>query len=270
MPRTLTLIAGNTSLKLCAFVDAEPVATMQTPTLPLDAERDAQLATFLRAHGPFDRAAAAVGRAAWRDRVDALLRAATIPAIRFVQHDDTVPFRIRYTDDSRMGPDRIANAAALRERFGAAAIAIDCGTATAITVLDANGDVAGGAILPGAFIAARALHLETEGRLPFVNPEETDRAIGDTTASAIRAGTVLAQQLAIAGMIARVREELGEYEAPAVVTGGAAPLYRVLLATVPHSLEDPLLTHRGLRALAGERTPRRPTVPESGTSPGSR
>ena len=48
---------------------------------------------------------------------------------------------IRYDDPREVGPDRIANAVAARERHGAPAIVVDFGTSTNFDVVSAGGRV---------------------------------------------------------------------------------------------------------------------------------
>ena len=56
---------------------------------------------------------------------------------------------IRYDDPREVGPDRIANAVAARERHGAPAVVVDFGTSTNFDVVSAAGEFAGGVLAPG-------------------------------------------------------------------------------------------------------------------------
>ena len=53
---------------------------------------------------------------------------------------------IRYDDPREVGPDRIANTVAARERHGAPAIVVDFGTSTNFDVVSAAGEFAGGVL----------------------------------------------------------------------------------------------------------------------------
>src|SRR5690348_5975928 len=55
---------------------------------------------------------------------------------------------IRYDDPREVGPDRIANAVAARERYGAPAVVVDFGTSTNFDVVSAAGEFAGGVLAP--------------------------------------------------------------------------------------------------------------------------
>src|SRR3954447_15791135 len=64
---------------------------------------------------------------------------------------------IRYDDPREVGPDRIANAVAARERHGAPAIVVDFGTSTNFDVVSAAGEYVGGVLAPGIEISMDAL-----------------------------------------------------------------------------------------------------------------
>ena len=53
---------------------------------------------------------------------------------------------IRYDDPREVGPDRIANAVAARDRHGAPAVVVDFGTSTNFDVVTAAGEFAGGVL----------------------------------------------------------------------------------------------------------------------------
>src|SRR6478609_6878675 len=74
---------------------------------------------------------------------------------------------IRYDDPREVGPDRIANAVAVRERHGAPAVVVDFGTSTNFDVVNADGDFAGGVVAPGIEISMDALFARA-ARLPKV------------------------------------------------------------------------------------------------------
>ena len=70
---------------------------------------------------------------------------------------------IRYDDPREVGPDRIANAVAARERYGAPSIVVDFGTSTNFDVVSPAGEYVGGVIAPHASTIA---HVE-----PFLTLE---------------------------------------------------------------------------------------------------
>ena len=64
---------------------------------------------------------------------------------------------IRYDDPREVGPDRIANAVAAKERYGAPCIVVDFGTSTNFDVVSPTGEYVGGVLAPGIEISMDAL-----------------------------------------------------------------------------------------------------------------
>lgn len=138
----------------------------------------------------------------------------------------TTGLAIAYDPPTALGADRLANAAALVAGPGWG-IAIDCGTATTLTVVDRAGVVRGGAIMPGLGTARASLVTKT-AQLPEVPLEAPEGAWGTTTIGSIQTGLVHGHVGAIAHLVERMRAELGA-DAPAVLTGGWSSLLRPLL-----------------------------------------
>jgi type III pantothenate kinase len=151
---------------------------------------------------------------------------------------------IRYDDPREVGPDRIANAVAARERHGAPCVVVDFGTSTNFDVVSADGEYVGGVLAPGIEISMEAL-FERAARLVKVDYVAPETAIGKTTESALRSGLVYGFAGQVDGIVDRIRAELGDDRAPVVATGGLAELI------APHSRTvksiDPYLTLEGLR-----------------------
>jgi type III pantothenate kinase len=66
---------------------------------------------------------------------------------------------ILYDDPREVGPDRIANAVAARERYGAPAIVVDFGTSTNFDAVSSAGEFVGGVLAPGIETSMEALFL---------------------------------------------------------------------------------------------------------------
>jgi type III pantothenate kinase len=150
---------------------------------------------------------------------------------------------IRYDDPREVGPDRIANAVAAAERYGAPCIVVDFGTSTNFDVVSADAEYVGGVLAPGIEISMDAL-FEQAARLRKVDFVEPETVIGKTTVAALQSGVVYGFAGQVDGIVDAIRGELGT-EARAVATGGLAELI------APHSrtieLVDPFLTLEGLR-----------------------
>jgi type III pantothenate kinase len=152
---------------------------------------------------------------------------------------------LRYDDPRELGPDRIANAVAARERYGAPCIVVDFGTSTNFDIVSAAGEFVGGVLAPGIEVSMEALFARA-ARLIKVDFVEPPAAIGKTTAQALQSGLVYGFAGQVDGIVARIRAELGA-EAPVVATGGLAGLIAPHSATI--STVDEFLTLEGLRLI---------------------
>jgi type III pantothenate kinase len=151
---------------------------------------------------------------------------------------------IRYDDPREVGPDRIANAVAVLDRYGAPSIVVDFGTSTNFDVVSPAGEYVGGVLAPGIEVSMDALfaHAARLVKVDFVAP---DSAIGKTTESALRSGLVYGSAGQVDGIVERIRTELGDETAPAIATGGLAELIAPHARTIDRV--DAYLTLEGLR-----------------------
>lgn len=149
---------------------------------------------------------------------------------------------IVYDDPREVGPDRIANAVAARERYGAPSIVVDFGTSTNFDIVSPSGEYVGGVLAPGIEVSMEALFARA-ARLVKVDFSAPPSVIGKTTVAGLQSGLVYGFAGQVDGIVKRIRAELGD-TAPVVATGGLAELI------APHSETidsvDPLLTLEGL------------------------
>src|SRR2546430_8076860 len=130
---------------------------------------------------------------------------------------------IRYDDPREVGPDRIANSVAARERHGAPAVVVDFGTSTNFDVVNAAGEFAGGVLAPGIEISMDALFARAARlpKVPFVAPE---RVISQTTVAALQSGLGYRVPGPGDAIVDRNPEELRAPDPIAVATRGLAGL----------------------------------------------
>jgi type III pantothenate kinase len=152
---------------------------------------------------------------------------------------------IHYDDPRQIGPDRIANAVAAKERFGAPVIVVDFGTSTNFDIVSAAGDYVGGVLAPGIETSMEALFARA-ARLVKVDYAEPPQVIGKTTESALRSGLVYGFAGQVDGIADAIRRELG-VDARVVATGGLADLIAPHSRTI--SAVEPFLTLDGLRLI---------------------
>jgi type III pantothenate kinase len=153
---------------------------------------------------------------------------------------------IRYHTPENVGPDRIVNAVAAREKYGTPVVVVDFGTATTFDVIDDEGAYLGGTIAPGIGIAADALYRRA-ARLPRVDIIEPQHVIGRSTRESMQAGIYFGYVDLVDGLLVRIRDEM-KTPLKVVATGGWAQ------RLAPHCQQietvDPLLTLDGLKIIA--------------------
>jgi type III pantothenate kinase len=151
---------------------------------------------------------------------------------------------IQHDAPHEIGPDRIVNAVAAKDRYGAPAIVVDFGTSTNFDVVSTAGEYVGGVLAPGIEVSMDALFARA-ARLVKVDFVEPPAVIGKSTATALQSGVVYGFAGQVDGIADAIRSELGAPDAPVIATGGLAELI------APHSKTirevDPFLTLDGLR-----------------------
>lgn len=152
---------------------------------------------------------------------------------------------ILYENPHEVGADRIVNAVAAVERFGAPVIVLDFGTATTFDVVSPKGEYLGGVIAPGLGISAEAL-FSRAARLTRVEVRKPSRVIGRNTVESVQSGLFYGYVGLVEGILARLRAELGT-PAPVVATGGLAAVFERSLSFL--DAVDPRLTLHGLRLI---------------------
>jgi len=153
--------------------------------------------------------------------------------------------RIRMDNPKEVGTDRIVNTAAGHHLYGGPLIITDLGTATTFDIVSKEGDYLGGAIAPGIVTATEALFTRA-AVLPRVELTRPKGVIGTNTITAMQSGIIFGYVGLIEGMVARIRQELGE-KAKVIATGG----YAELIAKETSVIEEvnPNLTLVGLRLI---------------------
>jgi type III pantothenate kinase len=152
---------------------------------------------------------------------------------------------IRYENPKSVGADRIVNAVAGIEKYGAPLIVVDFGTATTFDYIDASGAYLGGAIVPGIGIATEALY-QRAAMLPRIELAKPRMVVGRNTVAAMQSGIIYGYAGQVDGIVRRIMKE--QPGTPRVIaTGGLAELIAGESETIEQV--DPLLTLEGLRLI---------------------
>ena len=117
-------------------------------------------------------------------------------------------FEADYPNPREIGADRVADAVAAKELYGAPVIVVDFGTATNIEVVDKDGRFVGGIIAPGVETSATALfsHATKLGAIDLVDPKT---AIGHNTEQAMQSGIVYGEADRVDGLVRRIFASAG-------------------------------------------------------------
>ena len=194
MPLQLVLDFGNTSLKAFLFEEQE----LRAQTILSSASIEAVLAFTGTAAV---RAAILASVVDLPENFESSLRA-HFPLL-VAGKDTKLPFGNSYATPATLGFDRLAAAAAARQRFpGSPVLAIVAGTCITYNIIDGEGNFAGGAIAPGLHMRLRAMHEFTD-KLPLVPLEGEHPLVGTTTETSLRAGVYHAALAETEGMIRR-------------------------------------------------------------------
>jgi len=150
---------------------------------------------------------------------------------------------IRYDDPREVGPDRVVDAVAAVDLFGAPVLVVDFGTATTVEAIDASGAYLGGAIAPGVLVALDAL-VARAAALRKVELRRPKSVIGRTTVESMQSGVVNGVVGQVTHLVELMRREIGQ-QAPVIATGGLCEVIGCEVAVVDHI--EPWLTLHGLR-----------------------
>lgn len=179
---------------------------------------------------------------AWVDALEQML--GEVPLVCSAETAGSL-FKTDYPNPSEIGADRIADAVAVKSRYGAPVVVVDFGTATNIEVIDKDGVFIGGIIAPGVQTSASALfsHATKLAATELIDP---GTAIGRSSSEAIQIGIVRGEVARVDGLVSGIFKQLG-YTAPVVATGGLAP--RVAKASSTITDTNSQLTLEGLRLI---------------------
>lgn len=131
---------------------------------------------------------------------------------------DNAGIDLNVLEPAKVGADRLVNAVAARELYGAPSLVVDFGTATTFDLVGPAGTYEGGVIAPG-FSGSLETLVRTTALLPRIELQWPESAIGRTTVSAMQAGVVRGYVCMVDGLIDMIQEESGEIKT-IIATGG--------------------------------------------------
>lgn len=164
----------------------------------------------------------------------------------FITVKETAPYLpIFYPKVQQIGADRLANAAAIYERYKFPVIVIDFGTATTFCVITPESGFLGGCIVPGVGISLDELINRAEKLTPIVW-DIPERIIAQDTEEAIQGGIYFGYSALVDGVVKKIQDELGA-KTRVIATGGWADVFFQGAESIDEVIPD--LTLDGLRIL---------------------
>ena len=151
--------------------------------------------------------------------VQAMSHFSNVPPLHLCLQD-AGEMQILIDNPNELGMDILASAIAVRTNRQLPAVIIDMGTATKLSAIDANGNLAGVAIAPGLYVSLDGL-VKGTSLLRSIPLEAPAFAIGKNTAESMKSGIVLGTAAMLDGMIERFEQEIGPIQT-IIATGGAA------------------------------------------------
>ncbi|MBQ3518994.1 MAG: type III pantothenate kinase [Clostridia bacterium] len=125
---------------------------------------------------------------------------------------------IMIDNPSQLGSDLVVDAVAGISEYPTPLIIIDMGTATTVSVIDADKQYIGGMIIPGLAVSHDALISRTS-QLSKIAFEKPKKVIGSNTVDCIKSGLLYGNAGMLDGLIERINDELKE-KCTVVATGG--------------------------------------------------
>jgi type III pantothenate kinase len=221
----ITIDIGNSSINIGFFSSSERVVR-RINTCPLRAceEYYSLLSGWIADYGVEKSPLSGIISSVVGDHAatlkEALVRLADHGDIDIVNVSHLLDSGLKFTVDrpDEIGPDRIAAAVGASSTYGVPVASVDFGTATTVTVVDKDFQLAGGAIMPGLGLMSEMLERGTS-RLGEIKVLEPQTALGKNTRECIHAGMFYGTAGGVDRILAEIEEEL-KCSLKVVVTGG--------------------------------------------------
>jgi type III pantothenate kinase len=210
---------GNTRTRIGAFTHGElqECAVFHNERLDLLAEALEHAYASVRDRVDATVLMASVNEPVARE-VEGLIRERLGARARRVERDLMIPVGRQVDPDTKVGEDRLLNAAAAYDILKQACVVVDAGTAITVDYVDGEGTFHGGAIAAGAQLQLDTLFQRTD-MLPEVELQKPAEAIGHNTVEAMRSGVYHGLRGMVRELVEQYAEQAGAFPV-VVVTGG--------------------------------------------------
>ena len=223
----LAVDIGNSTVVMGLINNSELIASRKTVTdiSELEVNYKEEIKTLLKSHSISESKIEGAIISSVVPLLTDILREAVCDIFKLepitVNSESITGIDIITDNPSQLGSDRIADATAGINEYGAPLVIIDMGTATTISIINQDKQFLGGLILPGVRTSLNSLINNTSqlSRIKLGTPSE--RIIGTNTVSSIENGIVYGTAAQIDGLIQRISDEL-DFDPKIIATGGNA------------------------------------------------
>ena len=221
----LAVDIGNSTVVMGLINNSELIASRKTVTdiSELEVNYKEEIKTLLKSHSISESKIEGAIISSVVPLLTDILREAVCDIFKLepitVNSESITGIDIITDNPSQLGSDRIADATAGINEYGAPLVIIDMGTATTVSVINPQNQFLGGLILPGVRTSLNSL-INNTSQLPRIKlGTPSERIIGTNTVSSIENGIVYGTAAQIDGLIQRISDEL---DPKIIATGGNA------------------------------------------------
>ena len=223
----LAVDIGNSTVVMGLINNSELIASRKTVTdiSELEVNYKEEIKTLLKSHSISESKIEGAIISSVVPLLTDILREAVCDIFKLepitVNSESITGIDIITDNPSQLGSDRIADATAGINEYGAPLVIIDMGTATTISIINQDKQFLGGLILPGVRTSLNSL-INNTSQLPRIKlGTPSERIIGTNTVSSIENGIVYGTAAQIEGLIQRISDEL-DFDPKIIATGGNA------------------------------------------------
>ena len=210
----LAVDIGNSTVVMGLINNSELIASRKTVTdiSELEVNYKEEIKTLLKSHSISESKIEGAIISSVVPLLTDILREAVCDIFKLepitVNSESITGIDIITDNPSQLGSDRIADATAGINEYGAPLVIIDMGTATTISIINQDKQFLGGLILPGVRTSLNSL-INNTSQLPRIKlGTPSERIIGTNTVSSIENGIVYGTAAQIDGLIQRISDEL--------------------------------------------------------------
>ena len=248
----LTIDVGNTNIKIGVFDQEEllGVFRLTTKNQRTSDEFGVDLRTILLNRNiPYEKITAVIVASVVPD----IMHSFTNAIIKYFEVDPIIVsagiktgITIATENPKEVGPDRIVDAVAGAELYGAPIIVINYGTATTYDLVGEGGVFEAGITAPGIATSLKSLWSEA-AMLPSIAIKKPPSILAKETISSMQAGLVYGTIGQTEYIIKCIKEESGYHQMKVVATGGLGRI--IAESTESIDIYNPTLTLEGLRLI---------------------